>query len=153
MKKLFVYMSLLTVSLISFSAVPAVANDTLYTRIGGYDVIAKFSAGLIDGFYADPAFTRFTEGGAPAEVVARDKQLTAEYMCKITGGPCFYIGKDMLSVHKDLAITGDEWSALMAIAISVTADLDMKPGDEKEFLRLVDNIKKLMNIQSPAENR
>lgn len=149
MKKLFVYISMMTVSLMSFSAASAAANGNLYNRIGGYDVIAKFSVGLIDGFYADPAFIRFTEGGAPADVVARDKQLTAEYMCKITGGPCFYIGKDMLSVHKDLSITNDEWAALMAIAITVTADLNLNPSDEKEFLSLIENIKNLMNTHSP----
>ena len=151
MKKLFVYMSLLTVSLISFSALPAVANESLYNRMGGYDVIAKFSVGLIDGFYADPAFIRFTEGGAPADVVERDKQLTAEYMCKITGGPCFYIGKDMLSVHKGLSITVKEWAALKAIAISVTADLNLEAGEEKEFLSLFEDIKGLMNIHSPPD--
>lgn len=131
----------------------SVAKDSLYNRMGGYDVIAKFSAGLIDGFYAHPKFKRFTEGGAPVEVVERDKQLTAEYMCKITGGPCFYIGKDMLSVHKDLKITNEEWAALMDIAVNVTADLQLNPDDKKEFLILFDNIKKLMEIQNPSQSK
>jgi hemoglobin len=67
-------------------------------------------------------------------------------MCQITGGPCFYIGKDMLSVHKDLNITRDEWAALMEIAASQTTDWKIKSSDKKEFLTLFDNIKELMKI-------
>ena len=149
MKKSFLYFSLVLIGFMSFLGGHVVAEESLYNRIGGYDVIAKFSAGLIDGFYEHPKFKRFTEGGAPEDVVKRDKQLTAEYMCQITGGPCFYIGKDMLSVHEDLNITGDEWAALMEIAASQTTDWKIKSSDKKEFLTLFDNIKELMEIHKP----
>lgn len=149
MKKIRVNFSILIVSLLLGSGGTAIAGDSLYDRIGGYNVIAKFSIGLIDGFYADPRLVRFNEGGAPVAVVERDKQLTAEYMCKITGGPCFYIGKDMLETHKDLKITQAEWDALLDIARDVTAGLKLTPNDKQEFLTLFDDMEGLMNIDKP----
>jgi hypothetical protein len=52
----------------------------------------------------------------------------------------------MLSVHKDLNITRDEWAALMEIAASQTTDWKIKSSDKNEFLTLFDNIKELMKI-------
>ncbi len=127
-------------------------TTSLYARIGGYDAISTFSGGLIDGFYSDPRFNRFTQGAIPAvSVIERDKQLTTEYLCKITGGPCYYIGKIMLAVHKDLKITQDEWNALIDHATRLANDLDgIKDGDKKEFLKLFDRISLVMNIQNDS---
>jgi len=136
-------------SVFQFGAKADATSTLLYDRIGGYDAISNFSGGLIDGFYSDPIFNRFTEGAIPpASVIERDKQLTTEYLCNITGGPCYYIGKDMLTTHKDLAITQGEWSALLQHATRLADHLDgVKDADKKEFLKLFDNISQLMNIQ------
>ena len=131
--------------LLLFWALNSSAGETkarLYDRIGGYDAISHFSNGLIDGFYSDSRLSRFTEGVTPPiEVVERDKQLTTEYLCKIAGGPCFYIGKDMHTTHKDMKITKEEWAALMDHAIRLASVWNIEPADKEEFLKLFDNIK------------
>lgn len=138
---------------LTFTCAKAGANNTLlYDRIGGYDMISDFSEGLIDGFYSDPRFNRFTEGVTPSiSVVERDKQLTTEYLCKITGGPCYYIGKDMLTIHKDLEITQGEWNALLEHAAKLVDNLgDIKTADKKEFLQLFDRISLIINVQKDS---
>lgn len=138
---------------ILFSLVQTCAKaetSTLYERIGGYDVLSTFSGGLIDGFYSDPRFNRFTQGEVPpTNVIERDKQLTTEYLCKITEGPCYYIGKDMLLMHKDLKITQDEWNALIDHATRLANEIgSIKASDKKEFLKLFQRISLVMSIQS-----
>ena len=147
-----IYPVLLIIGLCGFTAFVVAANDqedSLYSRVGGYDVIAKFSVELIDRFNQEPSFKRFTEGGGSVEQDRRDKQLTTEYLCKITGGPCFYIGKDMRSSHQHWKITPSEWTVFMEDVAELVDDWKIKSADKKEFLNVVDNIKNLVDIHNP----
>lgn len=85
-------------------------GKTLYERLGGHDVIARFMTAYIARIRADPNFARFS-GGRGADKKARDTQLNIDYMCKATGRSNYYMGRDLKTAHSGLGITHDEWEA------------------------------------------
>src|SRR4051812_25917353 len=89
-------------------------NDTppasLYKRIGGYDVIAAVIGDLFTFMRADSRFARFSAGRS-LDSRQRAQQLTVNLICSASGGPCFYMGRDMRTSHAGLQITESEWDA------------------------------------------
>ncbi|MFZ0657614.1 MAG: group 1 truncated hemoglobin, partial [Candidatus Binataceae bacterium] len=80
---------------------------TLYKRIGGYDVLAAVVDEFLRTLSSDPRMLRFS---ASYESRKRNRQLTLDYLCAATGGPTFYLGRDMKTAHAGLRITADEWT-------------------------------------------
>ena len=69
-------------------------QETLYRRLGGYDVIAAVIEELLSRFRSDPRFARFG-GGRSLDSIQRSRQLLVDQICALAGGPCVYIGRDM----------------------------------------------------------
>ena len=128
-------------------AADTAAGPTLYKRLGGYDAIAAVSDDFIGRMAADKQLARFLVGLSDNSK-ARLRQLVVDQLCNATGGPCLYIGRDMKTSHKGLAITGADWDLavkylaesldkfkvpekekgeLLAIASSLKADIVEKP--------------------------
>jgi len=83
------------------------SEKTLYKRIGGYDVLAAVVDEFLRSLSSDPRMARFT---ASYESRKRNRQLTLDYLCAATGGPTFYLGRDMKTAHAGLGISADEWT-------------------------------------------
>lgn len=66
-------------------------TTSLYRRLGGYDVIAAIIDDMFAALRADPALVRFASGRA-LDSHMRARQLLADQMCELSGGPCSYIG-------------------------------------------------------------
>jgi hemoglobin len=105
MKRAFALASLLALSLVSQGLAQ---EKSLYQRLGGYDGIAA----LVDDFggrlAADPEMKRFFVGHS-ASTQMRQRQLALDYICKATGGPCFYIGRDLKTAHSGLGVSKADW--------------------------------------------
>jgi hemoglobin len=116
------------------------SNDTLYHRLGGYDVIAAVIDDLFLQLRGDPKFARFASGRS-FDSHSRSRQLLVEQMCSLTGGSCFYMGRDMKTSHVGLAITESEWEANMAYT-AAALDKNRVPAKEKaEFLDIFSRYK------------
>ena len=80
------------------SASKSAAKNSLYHRVGGYDVIA----GIIDDFLArhraNPQLARFLAGRS-ADSRRSARQMLVDQLAELCGGPCFYIGRDMKTSH------------------------------------------------------
>jgi hemoglobin len=85
---------------------------SLYERLGGYDAIAELVTEHTIRQRADRRFSRFS-GGRSADTKKRSLQLNIDYMCKITEGSKYYLGRDMKTAHAGLGITESEWDASM----------------------------------------
>ena len=85
-------------------------EESLYRRLGGYDVIAAVVDDLFLRLRADPRFSRFGVGRSIDSHI-RARQLLVDQILALAGGPCFYIGRDMKTSHSGLAITEEEWQA------------------------------------------
>ncbi len=113
---------------------------SLYERLGGYDVIAAFVTDYVKRIRADPKFARFLTGRG-SDKKARDLQLQIDYMCKVTAGSHYYLGRDMKTTHAGLRITEEELEANVRY-IGEALDRYKIPRNEKEeVLALVERMK------------
>ena len=103
-------------------------SETLYRRLGGYDGIAAVVDDLVARMGTDPQLARFSAGFS-RDSRRRRRQLLVDQLCEATGGPCYYIGRDMKTVHQGLAITESEWNAVVK---HLSAALDKNHAGQKE---------------------
>ena len=116
-------------------ALPALAADTLYKRLGGYDAIAGFVDTAFPRVASNPQLTHLFRGHS-IESQRRQRQLIVDALCEATGGPCLYTGRDMKPVHVGLGITGEQWNTFMSIISSAAAERQFGEAERKEFLAL-----------------
>lgn len=121
---------------------PATPKEkTLYSRMGGYDVLAGITDDWLSQLKGDAAFIRFG-GGRSLNSLMRSRQLIVDHMCAITGGPCVYIGRETKPAHQGLAITQAEWDSGIAKLKNSLAKLKVGEQEQKEFLALIESEEK-----------
>ncbi len=110
-------------------------EDTLYRRLGGYDVIAAVIDEFLSRFGDDPGLARFGEGRS-LDSRLRTRQLIIEQVCSLAGGPCVYTGRDMKASHAGLGITEAEWQANLQHASAALERYGVAPREKGEFLAI-----------------
>ncbi|MFQ5549378.1 MAG: SgcJ/EcaC family oxidoreductase, partial [Woeseia sp.] len=104
-------------------------QQSLYRRLGGYDVVAAILDNTGPRVIGDPDLSDFfAEMDEQAGI--RGRELGVDLLCELTGGPCFYIGPELRSVHEGLGITDGHWRSFMG-HLSATLDEMNIGGDEK----------------------
>ncbi len=79
---------------------------TLYERLGGKPAITA----VVDQFVANiAADDRINQRFAKTDI-PKLKMLLVEQVCEATGGPCKYTGRDMVTTHKGMNISQDEFN-------------------------------------------
>jgi hemoglobin len=122
------------------TAPAAAPSPSLYKRLGGYDAIAAVTDDFIARMAEDKQLARFLVGLSDNSK-GHLRQLFVDQVCQATGGPCIYIGRDMKTSHKGLAITGSDWD-LAVKALVGTLDKFKVPQKEKdELLAIVSTLK------------
>src|SRR6266436_10392142 len=89
----------------------AISNDSLYARLGGYDAIAAVVDDLLPRLREDPLLQRFWASPRSTDTNNRERQLTIDFIAASAGGPTLYLGRDMKTSHKGMAITQKDYSA------------------------------------------
>lgn len=92
------------------AAQQASGNQSLYTRLGGYDAIVAVTQDFVTRLATDPQLGRFFVGLNDVSK-ARVEAHVVDFLCKATGGPCIYTGQDMKTAHTGLHITEADWNA------------------------------------------
>jgi hemoglobin len=83
---------------------------SLYERLGRREGIARITADLMKNHLANPVVkTRF----ANSEDLARVERRAVEFFCAGTGGPETYSGQDMLTTHRGMNISEQEFMAVI----------------------------------------
>lgn len=113
---------------------------SLYERLGGYDAIAVFMTDYVSRIRADPRFAR-CGGGRGTDKKRRDVQLNIDYMCKVTGGSNYYLGRDLKTSHAGLGITDGEWEANMKHMANALDKCGIPAKAKQEVLALVHRMK------------
>ena len=91
----------------------AVKGSSLYARLGGLNGVAAVCDDFVDRLAADKKIMsnpHVAEHAKTLSIPALKFKLTAQVAC-LTGGPWNYAGRDMKSIHADMAITEAEWNA------------------------------------------
>jgi hemoglobin len=84
-------------------------SDSLYKRLGGYDALTAVTDDFIGRMAVDPKLGRFFTGLSD-DSKGRVKAHIVDFLCKATGGPCAYTGRDMKTAHTGLHISEDDWN-------------------------------------------
>lgn len=85
------------------------AEASLYERLGSEENIRKIATTLFDTHAANPTIkARYINSDRDSVI-----QLVVEFLCSATGGPQEYTGRDMLTVHKGMNISEQEFMAVL----------------------------------------
>jgi hemoglobin len=87
-------------------------GETLYERLGGYDAIAAVTKDLMIRIKADPQLGRFYKYRGD-DGIQREEQLLVDFLCSSAGGPMYYTGRDMKTLHIGMKLSESDWSALL----------------------------------------
>ena len=115
-------------------------QQSLYKRLGGYDVIAAFVHDLMPRLRADPSLAVYWKGKSEGSVL-REDQLLVDFICAAFEGPVYYAGRDMKSSHKGLGITEEEWAILMVHVAAALDSVGVAPGEKGEFMEITEGLK------------
>jgi hemoglobin len=103
---------------------------SLYDRLGGEANIRKIAETLFDTHKAnDKISARYIDSD-------RDKvvQLVFEFLSSATGGPHEYTGKDMLSAHRGMNISEEEFMAVLDDILSALQANGVGQREQEELL-------------------
>jgi hemoglobin len=114
---------------------------TLYSRLGGYDAIAAVADDLLPRLMADTRLGRFWQHRGE-DGVRREKQLLIDFLCASAGGPLYYRGRDMATVHRGMRISESDWTIFLN-HVNATLDKFAVPARERgEAVAFVESLKK-----------
>ncbi|HEY2906550.1 MAG TPA: group 1 truncated hemoglobin [Vicinamibacterales bacterium] len=121
---------------------PLAARDgpSLYHRLGGYDAIAAFTDDFLGRATNDPVIVPFFKGLTPADL-QRIRQHLVDQLCNATGGPCFYPGRDMKTVHADFEITPAVWNAFTGHLNETVARFKIGDRERNEIVAIIESLK------------
>ena len=71
----------------------------------------------------------------------RDLQMNIDYLCKVTGGTTYYMGRDMKTSHAGLQISGEEWEANLRYWEEAMDVTEVPQQEKTEVLQLIRDMK------------
>ena len=120
----------------SFGSIAAAQEQTLYQRLGGYDAIAAVTDDFVGRLIADEAFARFFVGFS-ADSKARIRQHIVDFVCRETGGPCVYTGRDLKLAHAGIGISKAEWNKAVDLFGATLAALAVPEKEKQDLAALI----------------
>jgi hemoglobin len=117
------------------SASQAMAQKSLYSRLGGKKAISAVVDEFVNNVAGDSRINRFFADTAKDEKrLAAFKQKLVDQICQASGGPCKYRGKDMKSAHKGMGITDADFGALVEDLVKALDKLGVGAQEKNELL-------------------
>lgn len=118
----------------------ATQPDSLYKRLGGYDALAAVTDDFIGRLATDPALSKFFAGHS-TDSLHRIRQLIVDQLCAVTGGPCFYTGRDMKTTHKGLGISSSDWDLSVKHLVATLDKFKVPQKEKDEVLGAISTLK------------
>ena len=115
-------------------------QQSLYQRLGGYDVLAAFVHDLMPRLRQDPTLWVYWKGISD-DSARRGDQLIIDFLCAAFGGQVHYAGRDMRRSHKGMGITEAEWTIFMPHIAAALDSVGVAPREKAEFLIIADGLK------------
>ena len=107
----------------------AMAEKSLYDRLGGKDAITAVVEDFVGNVAADKRINTFF---ANADIPGL-KQKLVDQICEATGGPCKYAGKDMKTAHAGMGVKDADFAAIVEDLVK-SLDKFKVPQKEKDEL-------------------
>jgi hemoglobin len=113
----------------------------LYKRLGGYDAIAAVTDDFVGRLLKEEMFARFFTGFA-TDSKKRLRMNIIDFICEKTGGPCFYVGRDMKTAHAGIGITKAEWDRSLVVFGESLKALNVPEAEGQELAGLITPLEK-----------
>jgi hemoglobin len=123
-------------ALVLFAATVRAEEKSLYQRLGGYDAIAAVSDEFIARLATDDQEKRFFIGFSN-DSKARIRQHLIDLVCKSTGGPCLYSGRDMKTAHAGAGVSKADWDHSLKIFGEVLNKFKVPEKEQQELAALL----------------
>ena len=104
--------------------------DTLFTRLGGTEGLTKIASDLVDNHLANPLIASRFSGSDPIAM----KKKAADFFSLGSGGPKVYEGKDMLSAHRHMNISDNEYMASVDDLMKALSSSNVGDREKAEVL-------------------
>ena len=118
----------------------ATEDESLYTRLGGYDAIAAATDDLLARLQADPQLGGYWKG-ASTDNRRHARQLIVDFMVEASGGPAYYTGRDMKTSHAGMRIDAADWQVFMGHSAATLAHLGVPDRETDEVLAFFESLK------------
>ena len=116
------------------------SNESLYTRLGGYDTIAAVTDAVYVRPKSDDKLRRFYDHRGD-DGVEREKQLLIDFLSAGAGGPLYYTGRDMKTVHKGMRLDEEDWQRAVSYLTAALDSFNVPERETAEVLALVESTK------------
>ena len=113
----------------------------LYDRLGGYNAIAAVTDDFLGRILTDTAITPFFKGLEDRDKV-RIRQLIVDQLCEAAGGPCRYIGRNMLVTHAEMQVNERVWNAFAGHFVATLDAFKVGAREKQELLEIIGSTKK-----------
>ncbi len=128
---------LLSLTCMSIQAEPV--TETLYKRLGGYAAISAVVDDLAERLVKNEQLGRFYAHRG-ADGVAREIQLTKDFITTATGGPLYYTGRNMKQAHTGMRISIKDWKIFMGLLNETLNKLKVPTQEKQEVIALIDSL-------------
>ena len=118
----------------------AASDDSLYTRLGGYDAIAAVADNLIGRLMSDGQLGRFWEHRGE-DGLRREKQLLIDFLCASAGGPLLYTGRDMVTAHRGMRISESDWTVFLGHVRDTLTAFTVPDTETAEVIAFIESTK------------
>ncbi len=113
-------------------------TTTLYQRLGGADGIAKLVDDVMAAHLTNPFVkTRFEN----IKDMDHAKKMAREFFCAGSGGPETYTGKDMLTAHKGMNISEQEYLAVTDDIVGAMEKHALSEDTKKDVIAILYSLK------------
>ena len=118
----------------------AASDDSLYTRLGGYDAIAAVADNLIGRLMSDGQLGRFWEHRGE-DGLRREKQLLIDFLCASACGPLLYTGRDMVTAHRGMRISESDWTVFLGHVRDTLTAFTVPDTETAEVIAFIESTK------------
>lgn len=116
------------------------SEQSLYSRLGGYDAISAVVHELLSRLRADSQLGRFWDNRGD-DGIAREKQLLIDYLCTNSGGPILYTGRDNQTTHQGMGITEQDWDIFIQHLKQTLAHFEVPETEADDVISFIETTK------------
>ncbi len=111
---------------------------SLYDRLGRREGITRITADLLKNHLANPTVKNRYQN---SDNLARVESRVIEFFCAGAGGPEVYTGQDMLSTHKGMNISEQEFVAVIDDAMAALKTNGIDAPTQNDVLAILWSLK------------
>ncbi len=119
-----------------------VVPPTLYERLGGVSAISAVVDQFIVNVVGDPVINaQFAATAADPYRAQLLRNNLIDQICAGSGGPCQYKGKNMKEAHKGMAITEEQFNALVGDLVAALDKFNVPQQEKDDLLAILGPMK------------